>query len=192
MTETLDTSTTLDEVRALPIPWWSFLITGLLAVALGAAVLIWPDVSLRVMAALVGIWLFLAGLSRILFAFLPTSGSIAHHVLNGVVGVVVLIAGMLCLRNLVTRLALLAFIFAITWILTGLAGLVAGLQSTGPQRTALLIAGPVTILIGTVFLFTPDLSLGLLVLLTGVGSLLVGLVEIILAFVLRRSAPRPA
>jgi uncharacterized membrane protein HdeD (DUF308 family) len=190
MTEALDTrSGMLDEVRTQPFPWWSFLITGALAVAVGVAVLVWPDVSLRLMAALVGIWLFLAGLARILFAFLPSSGSIAHHLLSGVVGIVVLIGGLLCLRDLVTRLAVLALIFATTWILTGLATVVAGCQTSGSRRAALLVVGSLAIVVGAVFLFMPGLSLGLLVLLTGAGSLIVGLAEIVLAFVLRRPVP---
>ncbi|TDO31473.1 HdeD family acid-resistance protein [Paractinoplanes brasiliensis] len=190
MTESLDAPYgVVAEVRAAqPFPWWAFLFTGLLAVALGVAVLVWPDISLRVMAAMVGIWLFLAGLARILLAFLPSSGSVASHVLSGIVGIVVLIGGLLCLRDLVTRLAVLALIFSTTWILTGLAGVLAGLQATGSRRAALLVAGLLTMVLGGILLFVPSLSLGSLVLLTGLGSLIAGLAEVVLAFVLRRPA----
>jgi uncharacterized membrane protein HdeD (DUF308 family) len=188
MTEALDTRAgLLDDVRAQPFPWWTILISGILAVALGVTVLVWPDVSLRLMAGLVGVWLFIAGLARILGAFLPGSGSIGWHVLSGIVGVLVLIGGLLCLRNLVTRLAVLAFMFSATWILTGLAGVLAALRMTGSSRAALMIAGLLTMVAGTVLLFTPSVSLATLILLTGIGSLVVGLTEIILAFVLRRT-----
>lgn len=177
-----------DVTRAQPFPWWTLLISGTLASALGVTVLIWPDVTLRVMAGLVGVWLFLAGLARIVGAFLPSSGSIARHVLSGVVGILVLIGGLLCLRDLVTRLAVLAFIFAATWILTGLAGILAALQTTGVRRAALLATGVLTMAAGAVLLLAPELSLATLILLTGIGSLVVGLSELVLAFVLRRTA----
>ncbi|MET0419534.1 MAG: DUF308 domain-containing protein [Actinoplanes sp.] len=60
--------------RSQPFPWWSLFITGLLGVVFGAAVLIWPDLSLRIMAALAGIWLFLAGLARLIGSLLPRGG----------------------------------------------------------------------------------------------------------------------
>jgi len=188
MTEVLDTRAgLLDDVRAQQYPWWTVLISGILAVALGVTVLVWPDVSLRLIAGLVGVWLFIAGLARILGAFLPGSGSIGWHVLSGIVGILVLIGGLLCLRDLVTRLTVLAFMFSATWILTGLAGVLAALHMTGSRRAALMIAGLIAMAAGTFLLFTPSMSLATLILITGIGSLLVGLSEIILAFVLRRT-----
>ncbi|MEV0902587.1 DUF308 domain-containing protein [Actinoplanes sp. NPDC049802] len=176
------------EVRNQPFPWWMLLISGLLAIALGLTVLIWPDVSLRIMAALTGIWLFFGGLARIVAAFLPTGASVGRHLLSGIVGIVVLIGGLLCLRNLVTGLAVLAVIFATTWILSGLALLIGAVGAHGPMRAALIIVGALSMLAGTVFVLTPALSLGTLVLMTGIGSLVTGAAEVGLALYLRRSA----
>jgi uncharacterized membrane protein HdeD (DUF308 family) len=175
------------EVRSQPFPWWTVLISGLLGVALGVMVLVWPDITLRVMAALVGIWLFVSGLARIIGAFLPGGGSIARNVLSGVVGIIVLIAGVICLRNVVTRLALLALIFAITWILTGLTMVLVGAQRSGGERVTLVVVGLLALFAGLVFVFAPGLSLTTLVLLTGISSLVVGAAEVVLAFVLRKA-----
>jgi uncharacterized membrane protein HdeD (DUF308 family) len=176
-------------LRAQPIAWQTVLVSGVLGMAFGAAVLIWPDVSLRIMAALAGVWLFVSGLARIVGAFMPGAGSIARHVLSGIVGIVVLIAGLVCLRNLVTRLAVLALLFATTWILSGITEVVLALQSTGAVRGSLLVVGVLSILAGIVLLVTPSLSLATLVVLTGAGSLLVGLAEVVLAFYLRKAPP---
>jgi uncharacterized membrane protein HdeD (DUF308 family) len=176
-------------LRAQPIAWQTVLVSGVLGMAFGAAVLIWPDVSLRIMAALAGVWLFISGLARIVGAFLPGAGSIARHVLSGIVGIVVLIAGLVCLRNLVTRLAVLALIFATTWILSGITEVVLAVQATGAVRGSLLVVGVLSILAGIVLLVTPALSLATLVVLTGAGSLLVGLAEVVLAFYLRKAPP---
>src|SRR4051812_35440485 len=102
----------LAEVRAQPFPWWSMLLTGVLGTAFGVAVLVWPDVSLRIMAVMVGIWLFFSGLAWIIGAFLPGEGkSAGEHVLTGIAGIVTLVGGLLCLRDLVTRLTVLALVF---------------------------------------------------------------------------------
>ncbi|GIM95938.1 HdeD family acid-resistance protein [Paractinoplanes toevensis] len=183
-------NTAVAETREQPFPWWTVLITGLLGVAFGVAVLVWPDISLRIMAALAGIWLFVAGAARIIGAFLPGTGvSIVGRVLSGIVGIIVLVAGIICLRNVVTRLVLLALLFAITWILTGLSAVLIGVQRDGGERIALILLGVLSLLAGTVFVFTPGLSLATLVILAGVSSLVVGASEVVLAFMLRR---RPA
>src|SRR4051794_16722019 len=131
----------VEEVGPSPVPWWSLLIPGIFAIILGVAVLVWPDVTLRIMAALVGVWLFVAGLARIIAAFLPTGRSVAGHILSGIVGFIVLVGGLICLRNLVSRLAVLALIFATTWILTGLAEIIGALATRSAARTGLLIVG---------------------------------------------------
>jgi uncharacterized membrane protein HdeD (DUF308 family) len=175
------------DVPSRPFPWWTVLITGIAGVVFGIAVLVWPELSLRIMAALAGVWLLVGGIARVIGAFLPTGGSIARHVLSGIVGIIVLIAGLICLRNLVTRLALLALLFAITWILSGLAALMMGLQRTGPVRVLLIIVGALSMIAGIIFLVTPSLSLATLVVLTGISSLVVGLSEVFLAFSMRRA-----
>ncbi|MEV4701750.1 DUF308 domain-containing protein [Actinoplanes sp. NPDC049316] len=173
------------ELRSVPVPWGTLLASGIFGVVFGAAVLIWPDVSLRVMAALAGVWLFAAGIARIIGAFLPGRASIAHHLLSGIVGVVVLIAGLICLRDLVSRLTVLALLFATTWLLSGIAEVVLGLQRTGAARWGLICVGLLSMAVGAVFVLMPEVSLTTLVLLTGMSSLIVGLSEVVLALFLR-------
>ncbi|MFC4068727.1 HdeD family acid-resistance protein [Actinoplanes subglobosus] len=177
---------TATELRTQPFPWWTLLVTGLFSVALGLAVLIWPDISLKIMAVLTGIWLLVGGLARIVAAFLPTGRGVAGHIFTGVIGIIVLIAGLACLRNLVTGLLVMAVIFGTTWILSGLALLLSGVTQHGPLRAALVVVGVLTILLGVAFVVLPDLSLTTLVVMTGAGSLVVGICELILAFLIRR------
>ena len=174
-------------MRARNLVWQTVLVSGILGVAFGAAVLIWPEVSLRVMAALAGVWLVVAGLARILGAFLPGPGSILRHVLSGIVGIIVLIAGLICLRDLVNRLTLLALIFGITWILGGITQFLLALESRGAVRGCLLVGGVLSLAAGVVFIATPSLSLATLVVLTGVSSLVIGACEIVIALFLRKT-----
>ena len=179
-------NTAVTEAREQPFPWWTVLITGLLGIGFGIAVLVWPDISLRIMAALAGVWLFVAGAARIIGAFLPGTGvSIVGRVLSGIVGIIVLVAGIICLRNVITRLVLLALLFAITWILTGLSVVLIGVQRDGSERFWLIALGALSLLAGCLFVFAPGLSLAALVLLAGVSGLVIGASEVALAFMLR-------
>ncbi|MET0419533.1 MAG: DUF308 domain-containing protein [Actinoplanes sp.] len=94
--------------------------------------------------------------------------------------------GLVCLRNLVTRLAVLALLFSITWVLSGITIVAMGMQATGTNRVLLLIVGGLALIAGLVFAFAPNLSLATLIVLTGVSSLVVGAGEVILALAIRR------
>jgi uncharacterized membrane protein HdeD (DUF308 family) len=166
-------------------PWWLNLTLGIVSVVLGVAVLVWPRLSLGVMAVLVGCWLLLSGFVRIIGAFLP--GGVGQRVLSAVVGVVLVIAGMICLRSLVTGLAVLALMVAFTWLFGGLTALVMGFQASGGTRVALIVLGALSALLGLVFLFVPGLSLAGLILLTGISAVVVGAGEVVVAFQIRRA-----
>jgi hypothetical protein len=185
-TGSLEQTGVVSAMRARHLVWCTVLMTGILGTAFGAAVLIWPDVSLRIMAALAGVWLVVAGLARIIGAFLPGPCSILRHLLSAVVGVIVLIAGLVCLRDLVSRLTVLAVIFGITWILGGITQVLLALETKGAVRACLLIGGVLSLIAGVVFIATPSLSLATLVVLTGVSSLVLGISEIIIALFLRK------
>jgi uncharacterized membrane protein HdeD (DUF308 family) len=167
------------------LPWWTVLVLGLLSILFGLVVLIWPHVTLRVMAVLVGLWLLFIGITRIFGAFLPGRG-LGRQVLSGVIGLIILVGGVLCLRNLVNALAVLAFLVALTWLFTGLAEIVAAFQTTGAMRVVLLVLGLLSLAAGFVFLFWPGLSLAALVLMTGLTALVLGIGELVLAFRLRK------
>src|SRR3712207_3127939 len=79
------------------VPWWIPLVLGLVSIGFGVAVLVWPGPSLGVLAVLVGCWLILSGVARIVGAFLP--GGVAHRVLSAIVGVLLVVAGFACLVN---------------------------------------------------------------------------------------------
>ena len=166
-------------------PWWTALLLGVVSTLFGIAVLVWPRLSLGVLAVLVGFWLLLVGIARIVGAFLPGQ-SPGWRVLSGIAGVIILIAGMACLRDLVNALAVLAFMVALAWLFSGLVETVIAFQATGATRVWLLVLGGLSIVAGLVFLFTPGLSLAVLVVMTGVSALAIGVGELVLAFRLRK------
>jgi uncharacterized membrane protein HdeD (DUF308 family) len=167
-------------------PWWTLLLLGAVSLLFGIAVLVWPGATLKVLAVLVGIWLLLAGTLRIVGAFLPGRG-VGRQVLSGIVGVILFIGGVVCLRNLVNALAVLAVIVSLSWLFSGLSATLMAFQATGAIRAGLLIVGILSILVGLVFLFVPGLSLAAVVLLIGISAIVIGAGELVLAFQIRKA-----
>lgn len=56
--------------------WKSAVVSGVLAVIVGAAILIWPQISVFVAAIFFGVYLLVSGVAQIVFAFaLPVSSA---------------------------------------------------------------------------------------------------------------------
>jgi uncharacterized membrane protein HdeD (DUF308 family) len=174
-------------VREDPFPWWLLLILGIISILVGVAMLVWPDATLRVTAAFVGIWLLLAGIARVIGAFISGRG-LGAQVLSGIVGLLLIVAGVACLRNLVTSLALLATLVAFMWLFSGLAELVIAFATHGPTRVWLLLLGAVSTLIGIAFLVWPRLTLATLIVTMSVSAVIVGVGQLAFAFQVRKLA----
>jgi uncharacterized membrane protein HdeD (DUF308 family) len=169
-------------------PWWSLVVLGIVSVLLGIVVVAWPTATLKVMAALAGLWLLFGGLVRIFSAFVSGRG-VGRQMLSGVVGVVLVIVGAACLRDLVRTVELLAVVVAVTWLLSGIAEVVMAADAKrGGSRVALLATGLISIMLGLAFLFVPRFSLGVLVLMTGLGFIVTGALQVAVGLQLRRSA----
>ena len=177
-------------VERLGVPFWQTVALGLVTALFGLTVLIWPGETLRTLGVLIGIWLLIVGATRIVGAFVSKRG-VGHQVLSGIVGVVLLIGGVACLRNVARGVLVLALVVALAWLLSGMAELVIAFQTTGSTRMWLIVLGVVSIAIGLAFTFWPSLSLTTAVLMTGISGLVIGIGEIVFAFQLRRLAAEP-
>jgi uncharacterized membrane protein HdeD (DUF308 family) len=177
-------------VERLGVPFWQTIALGLVTALFGVAVLVWPGETLRTLGVLIGIWLMIVGATRIVGAFVSGRG-VSHQVLSGIVGVVLLIGGVACLRNVARGVLVLALVVALAWLLSGMAELVIAFQTTGSTRMWLIVLGVVSIAIGLAFTFWPSLSLATAVLMTGISALIIGIGEIVFAFQMRRLAAEP-
>jgi uncharacterized membrane protein HdeD (DUF308 family) len=83
-----------------------------------------------------------------------------------------------------------AFLVALAWLFSGLAAIVAGITASGAARAGLIILGLLSVVVGFVFMLWPSLSLTVFVVMTGIGALIVGIGEIVVAFQLRRQHHR--
>jgi uncharacterized membrane protein HdeD (DUF308 family) len=177
-------SETADDTAG-PYPFWLVLVLGITSVVFGVAVLVWPNVTVRMIGILVGLWLLVAGAARIVSAFASGRG-LGRQLLSGIVGVILVIAALACLRDVAKGVLVFAFMVALAWLFSGLAAVVAGISAHGAARVGLIILGLLSVVVGLVFMLWPSLSLAVFVVMTGIGALVVGIGEIVVAFQLRR------
>lgn len=167
--------------------FWPPLLRGLLTLAFGIALLVWPHVSVHLLGVLAGFWLLLAGFARILGAFVTWRG-LGWQVLSGAVGILFVAGGVACLRDVTKGVTVLAFLIALAWILIGLAEMVTAAQASGSTRTWLVVLGAAALVVGFAFMLWPAPSLTVVVILAGVSALLVGIADVLLALRLRKLA----
>src|SRR5689334_16512682 len=139
---------------------------GITSIVFGLAVLVWPDVTVRVYAVLTGFWLLLAGVARVVGAFRRDRG-LGRQVLSGIVGVVLFCAGAACLRDVTKAVTVLALLVGLAWLLGGLVWAVLAGRATGSTRGWLTALAAGSVVLGLVFLFWPSVSLTVLVWVTG-------------------------
>jgi hypothetical protein len=167
------------------VPFWQTLTLGAITALFGIVVLAWPSETLRVLGALVGIWLVVAGVMRVAAAF-GEPQRLGRRLLTGLVGAAMVVGGVACLRNVANGVVVLALIVGLAWLLTGLSEIGIALMTHGRPRVWLSTMGVVSLIVGLLFVLWPGASLGAMVLLTGVSALLVGCVEVAFAFIIRR------
>lgn len=174
-----------------PAGWSGPLVAlGILSLVLGVIVLVWPEATLLVVAITFGLQLIAAGAVRLSVSRdLPSDPGWLRPVSMGL-GVLSIVAGVICLFRPNASLFVIAIFIAIGWIAEGIAALAQGFGSdrTTGTRVFLIVCGVVSIIAGLVVAIFPGSSLVLLARLAGIMLILIGIAEIVAAFMARRAA----
>jgi uncharacterized membrane protein HdeD (DUF308 family) len=180
-TESLSESAAAER-KAERMLWWFALGGATVSVVIGVLVLVWPHATLLVGAALFGIWLLVHGIVHLVQAITATASDVAVRTLNGVIGVLFIVGGVVCVRNAVTTLLLVATIIGITWLIAGVVQLMVAFSAGRSTQSRVLVGtfGALAILGGVVVLVWPDLTLLTMVYLTGIWLLVMGLFQFVL------------
>jgi uncharacterized membrane protein HdeD (DUF308 family) len=177
----------------LPHLWKSTLVSGVLALILGALILYRPGESILAAAILFGIYLLLTGVVQVIFAF-SLHISAGGRVLLFISGAAALILAVLCFRHFhadeeAVAVLLLAIWIGVGFIFRGVATTVSAIGDPGlPGRGWEIFTGVVTLLAGIVVLASPLASLVVLALVVGIWLIVIGVAEIITAFGVRRAS----
>jgi uncharacterized membrane protein HdeD (DUF308 family) len=181
-----------DRVRArattVPGAWWTLVTLGVLSVGAGLAILVWPAAALRTVAAVIGVWLVVAGLVRLAGALADRASPADHRRMLAFVGLACVGGGLVCLGNPAATLSLLALVLALQWVAGGVADVVTALRGRRPERRWLLALGALSTVAGVVFLVWPDLSLLTFVVLGAASAIGLGVLDVVAGLRLRRVA----
>jgi uncharacterized membrane protein HdeD (DUF308 family) len=180
--------------KLLPHLWKSTLVSGVLALALGVLILVWPGRTMLAAAVLFGIYLLITGVAQTIFAFSLPVMSAGGRVLLFISGAASLILAVLCFRHFnsdeeALGVLLLAIWIAVGFIFRGVATAVAGISDPAlPGRGWQFFMGLISLLAGLVTLAAPFTSLWILVLVVGSWLIVIGIAEIVTAFNIRRAS----
>jgi uncharacterized membrane protein HdeD (DUF308 family) len=172
--------------RGETLPWWLVLVEGILLALFGLLLLAAPGASLFFMVQLLGLYLFIAGIFRIIDIFIdPSSWG-----LKLIAGILCLIAGLAVLRHplwsTIAAPAGLVIIVGFLAMLQGAAGLVVAFQGGGWGVGVLSVLG---ILFGLILVINPLIGVAALPFVLGIFMLIGGIGAVVQAFRMRREAP---
>jgi uncharacterized membrane protein HdeD (DUF308 family) len=148
---------------------------GALTVVAGLLVLLWPDATLLVVAVVVGSLLIVAGIFRVVTAFSLDTDSAGVRAMFLLLGLLLIIVGILCLRSPFRTIAILVLLFGVSWIVNGVIEMFRGFAGDGGWAAA---AGTVSVLAGIVVLVYPVPSVVTMIWLFGIALIVVGVAEI--------------
>jgi uncharacterized membrane protein HdeD (DUF308 family) len=170
--------------------WKWKLVAGLLTVVLGGIVLAWPGPTILVASTLFGVYLLLTGFTELFLAF-TLSRSAGTRVLLFISGALSLTLAVLSFRHFGDAYAILLLSM---WI--GIGFIFQGVSEVGVSigeknlsgRGWYAVLGIISVIAGFVVLVWPFDSIAVLVLVTGVWLVVMGVVQVVQAFQIRKDA----
>ncbi|MFD9466489.1 HdeD family acid-resistance protein [Streptomyces sp. NPDC060027] len=169
---------------------WTWLLGSAFATLIpGILVLVWPEETLHILAVLLGLYLLVIGLFRFVSVFGHREQGNRFAAL--LISVLYVLAGVLCLRNPLQTIAALSLIVGIVWLVSGVLTAYTAIASKDlPHRGFVLCAAAIGIIAGIVVLALPTESARALTRLLGLWMVLIGLVELAVAFAWRAALRR--
>lgn len=170
------------------VAWQALLIAGVIALVLGVMVLAWPKATLTVVGVLFGLYLLVSGVLQLVAAF-GTHARTSLRVMAFISGTLGILLGLFCFRGETQSILLLALWIGIGWLFRGIMQTVAAASDeTMPARGWQITLGVISALAGVVLIVAPLESVAVLTVLSGVWLLVVGVAEIVTAFMVRSRA----
>jgi uncharacterized membrane protein HdeD (DUF308 family) len=170
-----------NEVPQIARNWWMFVLLGLICVVTGIVAIVWPDITLLALGLIFGIYLMIAAIIEIIEAIFGPPGGRA---LSAILGVIALIAGLICIRR--PGESLLAIVIAVGIYLVA-SGVLRVVLAFGlpDDRTWPIVLGLIDAIIGIVILAWPKLGLATLAVVFALSMLFRGIFAIVIGVKLR-------
>lgn len=168
--------------------WISAMLFGVLAVILGVVILVWPEPSIVVAAALFGAYLVVSGVALVILAFGLPAASGASRFLSFISGVLSIILGILAFRHFGEGYAilLLAIWIGVGFIFRGVSAVALAVgEPRFPGRGWAIFFGIISVIGGFVVVAYPFDSIVTLALVVGIWLIILGVMEVISGFGMR-------
>jgi uncharacterized membrane protein HdeD (DUF308 family) len=172
--------------------WKVLLGSGVIAIILGALMLVWPGKTVLVATVLFGLYLLVVGGAQ-LFIAMASELSGGGRALLFISGAVSVILAVLTFRYFGEAFAILLFAvyIGISFIIRGVATTVAAISDAeGSARGWDIFFGIMSVLAGIIMLLVPFTSIVTLAVVTGAFLVALGLFEIVSAFRARRDSAK--
>lgn len=169
--------------------WWIVLVTGILSILLGGMFLAWPGKTIVVIAVIFGVWLIVSGIIQLVQGFNKEFDT-GERVLAVIVGIISIILGVLCFKGgIANGVYILSIFIGISFLFRGIWQSIAGIQGKGQTGRGLLIfSGVLGIIAGIIVLAAPFQSLEILALIAGIWLIVMGILEIIYSFAIKKAS----
>ncbi len=175
-----------DILRVVGKSWGWVLFFGIVTLILGILVVVHPKDTIYAFAIVLGIWLFVAGLFRIVAAIADSYDTAGTRWLLALLGLLSVIIGILFLRHTEETVTTLAFLIGLFWVVGGIIEFFTAYSDYGSEaRGWRIVMGILAFAAGIVTLVVPHLTLGVLAVIIGVWLIIYGILEIALSLQLR-------
>jgi uncharacterized membrane protein HdeD (DUF308 family) len=166
--------------------WQATLVLGVVTLILGLIVTFYPSATLNVIAVLFGLLMIVSGIFHLIRVF---GSNEAHRVWMGISGLLLVVVGVVLLRDLHLTVALIGLIIGISWIVQGVTALIVSFSGGSREgRGWWIFFGIVSLIGGIVITAVPVKSVTALAILVGIWFIVQGLFEIAGGFMLRHAA----
>jgi uncharacterized membrane protein HdeD (DUF308 family) len=177
-------------LRPIARYWWLWAAFGALSIVAGVIALANLNLSLVALGVLFGCWLIVVGFFDVLGGVMAEDAGTARRVLAVLLGVISLIAGLMCLRLPEAGLLALVIVVGSYLIVSGVLQMAGAVDDD--QRWVGLALGFVNIALGILILALPSVSIVTFALLFGIGLVVRGAVALWVGLRLRRLRPARA
>jgi uncharacterized membrane protein HdeD (DUF308 family) len=184
--------TTIETPSVVRNLWKSVLALGVLTLALGTAVLIWPGDSIVVASVVFGVYLLVSGVAQAIAAF-TVNMSTGSRVMFFISGALSVVLGYFAFRDFNNGAAvwMLAIWIGVGFIFQGVTATVLAIDVPAlPSRGWYIFVGILTVIAGVVTIVWPVSSIVVLAITAGVWLVVIGITEIVGALSARRTVKK--
>ena len=163
--------------------WWLFVVLGVICLVTGILAIVWPGITLLTLGILLGIYLLISAILEIIDAIVGEPGGRA---LSAILGIISLIAGLICIRRPGESLLAIVIVAGIYLIAEGVIRVIRAFAGPAPPLARAL--GLLDVVAGIVIISWPDIGLVTLAIFFAVTMVVRGVFAIVIGFKLRSAA----